>query len=256
MLSYLKIKASQLYVMANIWQICISCRRYLIFLHDFCRFRKLSRDRPDLLVTWRDRYPCLHDNVGSTAFDRHYVFHTAWAARVVTQIMPAKHVDISSSLYFCSILSSLIPVDFYDYRPAALGLDNLCSEQVDLLCLPFEDESISSLSCMHVVEHVGLGRYGDKMDSHGDLRAITELKRVLAPKGNLLFVVPVGKPRIMFNAHRIYSYAQILCFFKDLKLKEFALIPDDELQGGLIRCANPALVMEQSYACGCFWFQK
>jgi hypothetical protein len=36
---------------------------------------------------------------------------------------------------------------------------------------------------MHVVEHIGLGRYGEPMDEQGDLKAIEELKRVLAPGG-------------------------------------------------------------------------
>lgn len=231
-------------------------RRYLTFLRDFYKFRRLSRTRPDLRLVWRDRYPCLTDNTGATGFDRHYVFHTAWAARVVAQNKPEKHIDISSSLYFCSILSALLPIEFYDYRPAALGLDNLRSERGDLLQLPFGDGTVRSLSCMHVVEHVGLGRYGDRLDSHGDVRAMAELKRVLAPMGNLLFVVPVGRPRVMFNAHRIYSYEQILSDFSDLTLKEFSLIPDDEATGGLIRHADPGLVKKQNYACGCFWFQK
>jgi SAM-dependent methyltransferase len=226
------------------------------FLFSYWQFRKLSTDRQDLQLAWRDRYACLHDNTGRTGFDRHYVFHTAWAARILIQNMPAKHIDISSSLYFCSILSALISIEFYDYRPAVLDLDNLCSMKGNLLSLPFEDASILSISCMHVVEHIGLGRYGDKMDSHGDLRAIAELKRVLAPKGNLLFVVPVGQPRTIFNAHRIYSYAQIMDYFSELELIEFSLIPDDESMGGLIRNAKPDLVKGQVYGCGCFCFQK
>lgn len=106
---------------------------------------------------------------------------------------------------------------------------------------------------MHTVEHVGLGRYGDQLDPSGDLKSIAELKRVLKPGGNLLFVTPVGKPRIEFNAHRIYSYEQILEYFSPLTLNEFSLIPD---AGGLISNADPAMVKDQRYACGCFWFKK
>lgn len=235
---------------------CVYIQRYANFLREFQEFRRQSRNRSDLQVVWHDRYPCLNDNTGNTGFDRHYVFHTAWAARIIWQNRPQKHVDVSSSLYFSSILSASLPIEFYDYRPASLGLDNLRSERADLLRLPFEDGSIQSLSCMHVVEHIGLGRYGDALDSHGDLRAIAELKRVVAPMGDLLLVVPVGRPRVMFNAHRIYSYEQILSYFSELVLKEFALIPDDEATGGLMRHANSDLVKDQVYACGCFWFQK
>jgi hypothetical protein len=45
---------------------------------------------------------------------------------------------------------------------------------------------------MHVVEHVGLGRYGDPIDANGDAQAIKELKCVLWPGGVLYFVVPTG----------------------------------------------------------------
>jgi len=107
-----------------------------------------------------------------------------------------------------------------------LDLDNLISKQANLTSLPFENNSIESLSCMHTVEHIGLGRYGDKLDPNGDLKAIKELKRVLSVNGNLLFVVPIGKPKIMFNAHRIYSYNQIINYFNELKLKEFSLVTD------------------------------
>jgi hypothetical protein len=65
---------------------------------------------------------------------------------------------------------------------------------------------------MHVIEHIGLGRYGEALDPDGDLKAIRELVRVLAAGGNLLVVVPVGRPRIQFNAHRIYDYVEFRLF--------------------------------------------
>ena len=43
---------------------------------------------------------------------------------------------------------------------------------------------------MHTLEHIGLGRYGDKVDPMGDIRAMNELARVTAPGGNLLIAVP------------------------------------------------------------------
>jgi hypothetical protein len=162
-------------------------------------------------------------------------------------------VDISSTLHFCSIVSAFIPVKFYDYRPADLCLSGLSSEFADLLALPFPSASVESLSCMHTVEHVGLGRYGDPIDPDGDLKAIAELKRVLAPGGSLLFVAPVGRPKIVFNAHRIYAYDQVVSYFADLDLREFALVPD---RGPLITLATKALADAQTYGCGCFWFQK
>lgn len=74
--------------------------------------------------------------------------------------------------------------------------------------------------------------------------------------GDLLFVVPIGQPKIMFNAHRIYSYDQVLEYFKGLKLVEFALVPDQPNDGGLIKNVSKAVADAQEYGCGCFWFQK
>lgn len=103
----------------------------------------------------------------------------------------------------------------------------------------------------HTVEHVGLGRYGDPIDPDGDLKAISELKRILAAGGNLLFVVPVEKHRIMYNAHRIYSYDEVLEYFKDVVLNEFSLVPDDK-ELGFINNATKEIADAQNYGCGCF----
>jgi SAM-dependent methyltransferase len=207
-------------------------------------------------MTWDDRHPCLDDRTTTTTFDRHYVFHTAWAARVLAQSRPRKHVDIGSSLYFAGIVSAFVPTEFYDLRPAALNLSNLQSRHADLMRLPFGDGEVESLSCMHVVEHVGLGRYGDPIDPDGDLKAMRELQRVVAPAGSLLFVVPVGRPRVQFNAHRIYSYQQVQEAFSELEICQFSLIPDLESDGGLLQDASPDLVPHQRYACGCFWLRR
>jgi SAM-dependent methyltransferase len=219
--------------------------------------RMMSGHKPRFSMLWADRYPCLHDKTKTTGFDRHYVYHPAWAARILAKNQPNEHVDISSTLYFCSLVSAFIPVKYFDYRPADLRLENLSTGSADLLSLPFDDRSIPSLSCMHVVEHVGLGRYGDPLDPDGDLKAIAELKRVLAPGGLLLFVVPVGAlSKIMFNAHRIYRYDQIIDYFSDLELKEYVLIPDRPVCGGLVRNPPKELADAQVYGCGCFCFKK
>ncbi len=221
---------------------------------DFTDFKKLSKDnRFSLLV--KDFFPQPFDKTRTTGFDRHYVYHTAWAARCVKKINPEKHIDIASSLYFSALVSAFVPVDFYDFRPADLKLSNLNSQPIDITNIPWPDNSVSSLSCMHTIEHIGLGRYGDSLDPDGDVKAIKELSRVLAPEGNLLFVVPIGKSaKIMFNAHRIYTYDMIIRLFPDLNLKEFAYIPEHH---GKIQI-NPKVgtLNIGEYDCGCFWFVK
>jgi len=234
-------------------RIALVPKRYLHFLSDYRKFKGANDGR--LSIRWGDRQPMVHDRTSSHGFDHHYIYHTAWAARVLREIGPTEHVDISSSLYFSAIISAFVPTTFIEYRKVDIGLEGLTSSQGDILSLPLPDESVRSLSCMHVVEHIGLGRYGDPLDTKGDIRAIRELKRVLARGGDLLFVVPVGKPRVMFNAHRIYSYEQIISYFQDLELIEFALIPNRP-DGGLLRQADPQRSKDAEYDCGCFWFRK
>jgi len=226
---------------------------YAAFVKDYLSFKKCKSQRFEL--SWRNRFPRVFDRTVKTGFDRHYVCHTAWASRVLAKINPAEHIDISSLLMFSANLSAFISVKFYDYRPADFEMDNFCSGKADLLNLPFGDNSAKSISCMHTVEHVGLGRYGDSIDPDGDLKAIKELKRVLAKDGDLIFVVPVGKPKIQFNAHRIYSYDQIVDYFEEFELVEFALVPDD-ISKGIIRHASKEESDKQKYGCGCFWFKK
>src|SRR5690606_28659757 len=97
-------------------------------LSDFLLLKKLEKSSPKLFtLDATDLFPCLNDNTQNTGFDRHYVYHPAWAARILAQVKPEKHVDISSALNFCSIISAFVPVDFYDYRPANLTLSNLKS---------------------------------------------------------------------------------------------------------------------------------
>src|SRR5690606_39163882 len=133
---------------------------------------------------------------------------------------PNRHIDVASQLNFVALASAVVPILHLDYRPPELPLDNLECAEGDLMALPFANQSVESLSCMHVIEHIGLGRYGDPLDPTGDIKACRELERILAPGGRLLFVTPVGSPRVCFNAHRIYNYSMVLSLFPTLKLTE------------------------------------
>jgi len=228
--------------------------RYLVFGVEFFRFKRLSASlRPELPVRGADRFPCLNDRTAETVFDAHYIYHTGWAARKIQESGVTQHVDISSSLYFVSLVSAFIPIRFFDYRPAQLGLEGVTCEAGDLLDLPLESGSVRSLSCMHVVEHVGLGRYGDPIDPLGDRKAANELSRVLGKEGRLLFVVPVGKPRVCFNAHRVYKAEDVLALFPECILKSFSLVTDS---GTFVDPAPLDAIRSQTYGCGCFEFVK
>ena len=220
------------------------------------RFFAVAQDLTDNRFQCRqeDWWPCLSDATEDTPFDSHYVYHTAWAARILAQLRPSRHVDIGSCLRFATLVSAFVPVEFYDYRPAKIALPGLVCKNANVLALPFADQSVMHLSCMHVVEHIGLERYGDPFDPQGDVKAMRELTLVLAPGGNLLFVVPVGhEARIQYNAHRIYTHKQICDYFAELRLESFAFVTDS---GAFIADASEASSVGQKYGCGCFYFTK
>lgn len=209
-------------------------------------------------ISLRSLKPQIFDALIQTPFDRHYVYHTGWACHVLAEARPLeRHVDISSSLYFVACASAIVPIEFLDYRPADLVMNGVVTRSANLMGLDMADGSLASVSCMHVLEHIGLGRYGDPFDPDGDLKAVAELKRVVSPGGRLLLVVPLAATaRIDFNAHRVYEYGQVLSMLAGFELVEFALIPDDGGTGGLIRHADVTLLAGQHYACGCFHFKK
>ena len=241
----------------KIYFLVISIINFPRFVIDYWRFKKKSKNERFPSLRLRDLYPCLTDRTIDTPIEPHYTYHPAWAARVVSKIKPEFHVDISSFIHFSTIVSAFVPVKFYDYRPVKLNLSGLQSKKGDLMSLPFGDSSLQSISCMHTIEHIGLGRYGDILDYDGDLKAIGELKRVVATGGSLIFVVPMsGKPRIEYNAHRLYSYDQVSSMFSDMELREFSLIPDNHKETGMIYNATKEMADLQNMGCGCFWFIK
>jgi len=142
---------------------------------------------------------------------------------------------------------------FLDYRPLAVKLSGLQSVAGNAAILPFPDDSILSLSSLHVIEHVGLGRYGDPLDPDGTRRAAVELQRVLRPGGRLFLSVPVGRERVCFNAHRVHAPRTIQSFLPALHLKSFALVDD----AGRFREDAPfEAAAHLEYGCGMFEFVK
>lgn len=204
--------------------------------------------------------PRLHDATAVTGFDRDYLYHAAWASRRVAAVNPSFHTDFSSNLYLSVILSAFLPVRFYDYRPADIHLSNLEVGFADLTKLPFDDDSLPSISCLSVIEHIGLGRYGDPLDPDGDLKAVEEIKRVTAPGGSVMINLPLGQtPTICFNAHRIYSKEQILDMFRNFSLVDFLFIHRDYQFPAYTSTPSPeeiAVYDNGLYAAGCFHFIK
>lgn len=223
------------------------CLRYFA---DWYRYSRLLNAETIRLV---DTYPQVHDHTDAHGYDAHYFFTNGWAIRRVIAAPPVFHVDIASQVVFANLLSAVMPVVFVDFRPLEAKLTGLQCVAGSLLSLPFADQSIASLSCLHVIEHVGLGRYGDALDPQGTQKAARELSRILAPEGHMFLTTPVGRPRLCFNAHRIHSPQTIREYFSDLDLIELSGVHDD---GRFVEGVGLSEFENSDYACGMFHFLK
>ena len=229
--------------------------KYIRFYKHYLKFIKINDGRFNPSI--RSNQIEINDWGSNHEFDRHYLYHTSWATRLIYKNRPKLHIDISSDIRFASLVSTFTDTEYYDIRKLNLELSRLSTGVADLRDLPFETESVESISCMHVVEHCGLGRYSDKVEPRADIKSMSELMRVLKPGGKLYFVIPIaGKSALMFNAHRIYSYKQIIEYFSNLKLIEFSLIPDNSKDGNLLINPPKVILKKQKYGCGCFLFSK
>jgi hypothetical protein len=236
----------------NVRKMYNSLCNYPSFIRDYMMYsRLLGSER----ISLYDAYPCLHDKTNFTCFDRHYVFLNAWAFRIISSLKPFNHLDVGSQVNFVSMLSAVVPTVFIDFRPIRLGLSGLINLSGDILRLPFADKRLESVSCLHVIEHIGLGRYGDPLDARGSEKAMIELSRIIAPKGNLLIGLPIGKKRVCFNAHRICSPLEIADIFLKcgLTLKEFSVVDDNGVYKTNTEINNYCC---QEYACGMFWLVR
>lgn len=205
------------------------------------------------LLSRNDPYPCLADDIPTSPYDAHYFYQDIWAFKRVLASGATTHVDVGSRVDYVGFLSAVTDVTFVDIRPLEVNLERFHCRQGSILAMPFADGSCASLSCLHVAEHIGLGRYGDPLDPLGTIKATRELARVLAPGGNLYFSLPVGRPRLCFNAHRIHSPEQILEYFSGLELVGFAGVDDRFVFREDI---EPADLSTATYACGLFHFRK
>ena len=220
------------------------------YARDWMVFR---RQQGDMAAPWRDTFPRLDDRLSKTPFDPHYFFQGNWLARRLALNPPRQHVDIGSSVLTIGVLSAHVPTIFVDYRPLAARQSGLTPVGGDITCLPFRDASFESVSCLHVIEHIGLGRYGDPLDAKGASRAANELQRVLSPSGKLFLSTPIGRERVCFNAHRVFSVTTVLAMFSQLRLVEFSYVDDG---GRLYQDVSPDSIPLLDYGCGFFEFTK
>jgi SAM-dependent methyltransferase len=170
-------------------------------------------------------YPIIYEKTPTTPIDFYYFYQDTWCAYKIFQNKPIYHVDIGSTYLLVGILSQFTKVCSVDIRPLDVKLAGLECKKGSLTNLPFADNTIESLSSLCVLEHVGLGRYGDEIDPKATNKAISELQRIITPGGNLYLSVPIDKgDTIYFNAHKAFEYNSFVKRFTDMDIVEVKFI--------------------------------
>lgn len=200
--------------------------------------------------------PALSDYDAPAGIARGHYFHQdLWAARRIFATRPAMHVDIGSRIDgFAAHVLTFMPLTIVDIRPMespVSGLTFVQGDATNLRAIP--DSSVESLSSLHAIEHIGLGRYRDRIDADGWRKATRELTRVLAPGGRLYLSVPVGRERVEFNSHRVFAPATIIEAFAPLQLVSFNAVDDSD---ALHLDADPAGYTHAHFSCGMFELMK
>jgi hypothetical protein len=244
-------------------EVGIDARRLALFTH----LPRYVRD----VVAWRkgggrvDRlHPCLadwSDAAGSTSSA--YFQQDLLVAQAIFAARPRRHVDVGSRIDgFVAHVAVFREIEVIDLRPLPPTIRNVRFLQYDVMrgADPPLTECTDSLSCLHALEHFGLGRYGDRLDPQGHLKGFNTLIAMLQRGGVLYLSFPVGGATVEFNAHRIFDPMEVLEWpgADALTLTRFDLVDP----AGVLHEAWPldtggiALVREMQTACGIYTFRK
>jgi SAM-dependent methyltransferase len=225
------------------------------YVSDLVRFRSNYAGRLTLM-------PCLHDwsEEGGTTKSE-YFWQDLFVARLIYDAKPEKHVDVGSRVDgFVAHVASFREIEVFDIRPITTRIPGVSFRQADLMhpnaaIMDYCD----SLSCLHALEHFGLGRYGDSLDTKGYEVGIRSMARILRTGGLFYLSVPVGVERVEFNAHRVFDPRTIVSVARacHLLLRGLALFSSE---GGLVETdateETLSSIGRNAYGLGIFTFVK
>jgi SAM-dependent methyltransferase len=207
------------------------------------------------LEFWRLRFYTYDKYANAGSISGAYFLQDIWAAKKVYESEVSFHVDVASRIDgFVAHLLPFCTVEYIDIRVMQSPFPNLVYKEGSILSLPYEDNSIDSLSCLHVIEHIGLGRFGDEVDPDGYIKAAHELVRILKPGGKLYIGTPVGRQSLFFDAHRVFNVETVEKMFESLDLLDFAFV--DDIADKIIYAPDREYANSCRFGCGLFVFKK
>lgn len=193
---------------------------------DPLRFFRSLRGLPVLLQDYRKFscnytgkitcYPCLHDRYEEGGITKsEYFWQDLLVARWIHETKPEKHVDIGSRVDgFVAHVASFREIEVFDVRPITTQISGVTFKQANLMQgieIASGGGYCDSLSCLHALEHFGLGRYGDSVDAQGHEKGIANMAALLKRGGTFYLSTPIGQERVEFNAHRVFDPRTIVC---------------------------------------------
>lgn len=191
-----------------------------------------------------------------------YFHQDLWVARRIFERNPEHHVDFGSRVDgFVAHVASFRSIQIGDIRPLRSPYESISYFQIDLM----RPESVAkgmtdSASCLHALEHFGLGRYGEPIDYLGWSKGLDSLTKAVKAGGYLYLSVPISfNERVEFNAHRVFSIPTIHhAVERAFEISEFVYVDD---QGDLhTNCSpwDPAYMSSYglSYGCGIWELQR
>ncbi len=204
-------------------------------------------------------YPCLQEKEQqSGVLAEHYFYQDLYVARKIFENKPEKHVDVGSRVDgFVAHAASFREIEVLDVRDLHIAIPTIRFTRADLSAKNFSlSDYCDSLSCLHALEHFGLGRYGDPINYEGHLPGWKNMASMLKKNGKFYFSVPIGEQRIEFNAHRVFSLSYLLKLFEQYyRIDSFAYISD----GGefIANAALDAAAINNNFGChyGCGIFE-
>lgn len=205
-----------------------SLKGYPYFKRDLKLIRQQLSDREDFRIT--RLYPCLEDRFEeSGVLSGHYFHQDLYVAQKIFQNKPEKHLDIGSRTDgFVAHVASFREIDVIDIRDLKNTIPQINFIKADFsIENPGFDDYCDSISCLHAIEHFGLGRYGDMVDADGYMKGLNNIYRTLKRGGKFYFSTPIGPQRIEFNAHRVFSVRHLLELFRGkYEIDSFSYVDD------------------------------
>lgn len=236
-------------------------RRFPGVVKEFFTIRKQNKQNG---AGWKVYFsmPSLYDRYAESGVaSGHYFHQDLLVAQKIYRRQPSRHIDIGSRVEtFVAHIATFRPIEVLDIRPLVSKTPNITFRQCDFMHLPDDlIECCDSVSCLHALEHFGLGRYGDPIDVNGHLRGFDSLYRILKPQGILYLSFPIGEERIEFNAHRVFEIQTPLKWAKDrFELIGFSYVDDQgdlhEMQS--VDLAEISSSLQLHYGCGIYEFRK